>query len=162
AITKNPKAFADFTWFLVRIVSLSLNAIGWLTQVADYIEQHFVPAFEDAGRQIKQWALDAWGWIDNYFLRPFAIGLSTMKRWVGDAVNDMAKSWDIFVQGVAIGWDGIELTFLKGVRFIVGLMAHLPGPLGAPFRQWKDDLGGVMAGIQADIARRTGQIQADI
>ena len=41
-------------------------------------------------------------------------------------------------------------------------MGKLPGPLGAPFRTAARDIGNSMAGITADVARRTGQIQADL
>jgi hypothetical protein len=63
---------------------------------------------------------------------------------------------------VGIKWDDIKLTFFHGVQYILNIMGKLPGPLGAPFRTAARDIGNSMAGVQADIARRTGQIQKDI
>jgi hypothetical protein len=136
AVSDNPKAFADFVKFLFAAAEGALKTIAWLTKVATYIEQHLVPAFKRARHDIAHW-------------------------W-DDLTNDIAKTWDITSESVGIGWDKIELFFIGGVRFIVGLLARLPGPLGQPFRKWKDDLGGIMTKIQADISNRTGQIQRDI
>ena len=77
-------------------------------------------------------------------------------------MNDLAKSFDIFKNLVGIAWDDIQLTFFHGVQYILNIMGKLPGPLGAPFRTAARDIGNSMAGITADVARRTGQIQADL
>jgi Transglycosylase SLT domain len=44
SVAKNPKAFADFINFMFQIVILIVNGIAYLTDFADYIEFHFMPA----------------------------------------------------------------------------------------------------------------------
>jgi hypothetical protein len=69
--------------------------------------------------------------------------------------------FDIFKQAVALAWDGIKLMFLKGVYFITGLMAKLPGPLGAPFREAHDNIGRELDKIQADVLKHVLAINKD-
>ena len=47
AISKNPKAFADFLNFMFQVVIAALQVIIFLTKAANYIEQHFKPAIHD-------------------------------------------------------------------------------------------------------------------
>ena len=73
----------------------------------------------------------------------------------------IAALFDIAKNKIGIAWDQIELAALRGVKFILDKMGLLPFGMGEPFRKAAKSIGNSMAGIQADVARRTGQIQAD-
>ena len=74
----------------------------------------------------------------------------------------LSVTFSIFRQTVRIIWDQIELVFLRGVDFIMRIMSHLPGPLGAPFRAAHKSIAGDMAGIQRDVAGAMRKVQADV
>jgi cell wall-associated NlpC family hydrolase len=78
------------------------------------------------------------------------------------AWNAIVKSADIAKNEILIGWDYIQLSALHTVQFILSTFGKLPGPLGEPFRIAAKGISNSMAGVQADIANRTQQIQNDI
>jgi phage-related protein len=46
AVSDNPKAFADFLNFAFQVAIVMLNGIAFLTDFANYVEQHFMPAVQ--------------------------------------------------------------------------------------------------------------------
>jgi hypothetical protein len=157
AVSDNPQAFADFIKFLFAAAEGALKAIGWLTKVATYLEEHFVPAFDRARHEIAHiWDV----MFDTLIGSQIRFGHNVEHAW-DTLMTDIKLAFDIAKNKIGIIWDDIELIFLRGVQFILTIMGKLPGPLGKPFRDAKVDIGNSMAAIQADVRRRTGQIQAD-
>jgi phage-related protein len=100
---------------------------------------------------IRTVGLDAWHWLYGNVIRPLITFFT----------KTIPTAFDIFKNAVAIAWDGIKLTFLKGVSFVVGLMAKLPGPLGAPFKAAQKSINTTLANTEADIRRHVANIQHD-
>jgi len=100
---------------------------------------------------IKQVAQDFGRWIWTDF------GAKIMHFFT----QTLPTAFDIFKNAVAITWDGIKLIFLKGVFAITGIMAKLPGPLGAPFKKAHEDIGRTLAAVEADVRKHVANIQAD-
>jgi hypothetical protein len=109
-----------------------------------------------------------WDWVKTHW--PLLVAIITGP--IGLAVLFIIKHWTTMTTGIAalfdiaknkigIAWDQIELAALRGVKFILDKMGLLPFGMGEPFRKAARSIGNSMAGIQADVARRTGQIQAD-
>ena len=112
--------------------------------------------------------MGTWDWVKTHW--PLLVAIITGP--IGLAVLFIIKHWTTMTTGIAalfdiaknkigIAWDQIELAALRGVKFILDKMGLLPFGMGEPFRKAAKSIGNSMAGIQADVARRTGQIQAD-
>ena len=69
---------------------------------------------------------------------------------------------DIWKEETRIAADKIEILFLNLVNAIIGIMARLPGPLGAPFRAARASISQELGKMQADVRNAMGNIQADI
>jgi hypothetical protein len=158
SVSANPKAFADFIGFLFATAGGALTAIAWLTRVASYIEQHFVPAFKRARHDVAHW----WDVMFSALIGSQIRFAHNVEHAWDTLMTDIKLGFDIAKNEIGITWDRIELIFLSGVKFIVDTMGKLPGPLGAPFRAAAKDIGGSMAAIRQDVKNRTTQIQADI
>jgi phage-related protein len=61
AVSDNPKAFADFLNFAFQVAILILNGIAFLTDFANYVEQHFLPAVQHF---VNFWK-DVWKFISE-------------------------------------------------------------------------------------------------
>jgi hypothetical protein len=122
-------------------------AITVLVGAIAYLVKHWGAVW--AG--IKDVTVAAWHWLyDNVFAKLITFFTKTIP-----AVLDIMK------ESVRILWDDIKILFLKGVYAITGIMAKLPGPLGAPFRQAHKDIGNELAGIEKDVAKAAANINAD-
>ncbi len=150
-IKQNPKAFADFIWFLTRIVSVSFDVIAALTSTANYVEKHFVPAFKRAWADIKSDADNLKQWIWNDFVM----------KIVNFFTKTIPTALDILRSEVRLHWDQIEISTLKFVYNVTGIMGKLPGPLGAPFRTAHKDIGKELTGIESDVRKTANQINSD-
>jgi hypothetical protein len=86
-------------------------------------------------------------WLDDHLTRFFTV--------------DVPAAFDIFKETVRLTADKIEILFLELVNSITGIMAKLPGPLGAPFKAAHKDISNELAGIEADTRRAAANINAD-
>ena len=144
------------------------SANNWLTSWSPYINKFkanihgmavfFTDAWNTAWSNVISGAVKDWGRLTALFDNVRHV----IARIWDVLMNDVAKAFDITVNQIGIGWDHIELAAFGTVKYILNIFARLPGPLGAPFRAAARDIGNSMAGVQADIRRRTAQIQADI
>jgi hypothetical protein len=128
AVAKNPKAFADFLNFLAQIVIFALDAIAWLTLVADYIELHFIPAV----RHFADFWTKVWKDISNAVMVPVNAMISFIKReltsfyvWWNQNGQAVKSVWRIvwqyiydFARGI---WIVIRAVIVNGWNAIVGM-----------------------------------------
>jgi hypothetical protein len=100
---------------------------------------------------IKRAWISAWHSIYNNFAAPL----------INFFTKTIPRALDIWKNATFLTADAIELTFLKLVSKIIGIMAKLPGPLGAPFRKAQASIKTTTDAIQADIAKKARNIQHD-
>jgi hypothetical protein len=156
AVARNPKMFADFVIGLSHLAGMALDAIGWLTQVANFIEQKFVPALLGLGSAIAM-----------PFRVATALSISAPKEFTkfGNIVIGVGQkivlAFDIVKESVRIAFDQLEIAGLKAALGITTAFGHLPGPLGAPFRTASAAIRGDLAKVQGDVANAVNNISAD-
>lgn len=149
AVSKNPKAFADFINFIVQIVIFAFNALAVLTNLANYMITTFVNnihGMAHAWDVVKETFDRVWGWIkaqwrlggqqlasdwDRFIVKPF-------HRFI-----DGAKiAWNIFLGGIKTAattvwnaiktawqtiWDALKgafRTFVMGIINTLGTIVH--------------------------------------
>jgi hypothetical protein len=123
AVARNPKALADFAIALFHIVGVALDVIGWLTQVADYLEMHFIPAFHDVVRFLDKWRHD----IAANFLGFYHDTLAVFNRvW-----HDTFTAWDAM-------WRNTISRLVTGIHEANTLVAG-----------WRNDIYGFLGQIVA-------------
>jgi hypothetical protein len=98
----------------------------------------------DALQFIYHWAL----WLGDHFRMLFTVIIPAYL--------------DIWKEEFRIAADKIEILVLDFVNTIVGLMAKLPGPFGAPFKAARITISGELGKMQADVRAAMGNIQNDI
>jgi len=125
---------------------LNFSASGWSQAILDH--------FSKPVRQM-------WDNLGHFLAASFDITRHQVARAWDVLMGDITTTFSIAKNRIGIVWDDIELIFLRGVQYILNIMGKLPGPLGAPFRAAKVDIGNSMTAIQADVRARTAQIQAD-
>jgi hypothetical protein len=125
---------------------LNFSASGWATAILDHFAKPVRKMWDDLG---------------HFLAASFDITRHQVSRAWDVLMSDITTLFGIAKNRIGIVWDNIELIFLHGVQYILNIMGKLPGPLGAPFRAAKVDIGNSMTAIQADVRARTAQIQAD-
>jgi hypothetical protein len=158
AVEKNPKAFADFVSGLAHLAGVALEVIGWLAQVAAYLETHFIGAFRDVrdyitGSWDKTWAQSIGAFITfnqrmgaegDKFRHQIANVFDGMRR-------DVATIWDAMWRntisrlGGGIGDSnrllaGWQLTTGQHVSTVVSFFEALPRHTVSALSGWGSDL----------------------
>jgi hypothetical protein len=147
AVAKNPKAFADFLNFLAQVVIFALNAIAWLTLVADYIEQHFIPAWHHATNTL------------SYTQKETAKFLHNIADQFNQFRHDASHAWDLAwsnIIGTALGRTTTLSRLIGGwehnIAHWFGILRH---DVATQWNlMWSDTIGRLMRGV-ADSQRIT-------
>jgi SLT domain-containing protein len=141
----------------------------FLHQLLDWLKspsgQAFIHWLETQGpKDIKDFAVvmwrtahavgDALAWIYGAGLHVWRFFHDLWTVWIPTAL-DIAREY------IRLWADKVEISFLSMVNAIIGIMAHLPGPLGAPFRAARADISRELGRIQADVRQAMDNIQSD-
>jgi hypothetical protein len=97
---------------------------------------------------------DAFAFIYNWGKRIDAFFKDLFTIWIPDLLDILKEKW-------RIAFDQMEIAADETALHITTTFGHLPGPLGAPFRQASADIRRSMAGVQADVRQALDNIQAD-
>lgn len=146
-IKKNPKAFADFIWFLVHIVGAAFDAISGLAAVAAYIENHFIPAIHhinNAFKEVKIFVTDAWESMWG--------GLTGKTNAGTRAVQHLFEQMD---HGIAIVFDSIRHTAAQSWDETWSWISHR-------FSSFYDDDAHMMQNLRHIISNTFSQIRHDV
>lgn len=97
AVSKNPKAFADFLNFFFQVGIAVLNGIAFLADFAAWIETHWNAIWDSIKRTVAQ------------ALGPIAANVARMVMYVishfGELRHGIAHEFDLIRHGVAAQWD---------------------------------------------------------
>jgi Transglycosylase SLT domain len=167
AVAKNPKAFADFINFLFQIVIMVINGIAYLTDFADYVELHFIPAVKDIGRafvDVGRTAESAWNTMYNdtvgNMIRIHDAGVTWQNKFYHDTAHiydlmrhDIAHYWDLIYSDtigrlIRLHDDGVywQNKFYHDTAHIYDLMRH---DIAATWdATWSDTVGATIRGAQ--------------
>ena len=175
AISKNPKAFADFLNFLAQVVIFALRVIWVLTLTATWLETHFLPAIHqiavvwDATRHEVMVILDQM-YSDSIgrtirFSHNVEMVYNNLKHWIlsffSDAIswltqagqNIMSGLWN----GLRRGWNILWGWYVNIDNWLVGFFRNSPSWLvGAG----KDIISGLYNGIRQAIGGVSGWIKS--
>ena len=116
SVSKNPKAFADFLNFFFQIGILVLNGIAFLTDFADYIEKHFVPAIM---HMVHYW-LNGWNFMQNAFDVFYDFMKGSFFKFLDFMTGSWKKSMDFLTGSWHKTWDFISGSWSKFVNFLHG------------------------------------------
>lgn len=105
AVSKNPKAFADFLNFFFQVGIMVLDGVAALTFFADYIEQHFIPAVH----HFANFWIGVWNFITGSWTKFINFLTGSWKKNLDFLVGSWNKTWD-FVKG----------SWIKFVNFLHG------------------------------------------
>ena len=156
AVAKNPKAFADFISFFFHLAGAVLNAIGWLTQIADVIEKKVVPnmvrGFAQMGHAVAKdfdtMRHDIAHQWDQIFQNTIGAVIRLNSK-VLQADRDFRHSTAVIFDGVrhdaAAIWDTIWNNTVgrvqRGIGDVTGWFRKLPGEILAALRGLGHTLG---------------------
>jgi cell wall-associated NlpC family hydrolase len=164
-IAAHPQDFASFVRFLTNIVTFALDAIDWLTKVAQYITEHFGPAlhhianvFDGVRRQVAlQWDAiysDTIGWVIRISHNVEA-ELDRMHKQIASVFDtirhDMAHYWDLIFQA----------TIGTVIRLVGDVDKNL-GDLKTNIGRWISDVRNDITGGWNNILHDTTQILGKI
>ena len=110
AISANPKAFADFLNFLFQIAIFAIRALQFLTEIATYIEQHFLPAMHDVAvvfDGVRHEIAHVWDSIYNNTIGAIIRIHEGIQNWLNRIQHDIANSFDGIRHDVSHYWDMI-------------------------------------------------------
>lgn len=124
AVAKNPKAIADLAIALGHLIGVLLDVLAWLTQVADYLEIHFIGAWrrtrhdvahflDDIRHDIAHWARDFMHDVDTV-TNAVATWAHDLVRWFDDVRHDAF----VFEAGIGIAMAGV-------IRWFTGLPGRI-------------------------------------
>ena len=157
AVSKNPKAFADFINFLFQIVIFSVNAIAFLTDVADYVEAHFTPAMHRIAVVFDGVRHDVAHIWDQIFENSIGMVIRlthNIETQFNSMRHEIAVIFDGMRHDIAHVWDMIyENT--------VGRVIRLWQITGSTFANQRHDVSMTMDGMRHDIARYWDLIYQD-
>lgn len=156
AVARNPKAFADFAIALGHLAGIALDVIAWLTQVANFIEQRFVPVWLKFSKDLTV---------------PFAVAttlaIAAPREFIrfgnivtGLFTRTLPAAFGIFKESVRITFDQLEIIALNTVSGILAPFSHLPFGLGKPFTQARAAIGAELGRIRGDVADAVNNISA--
>jgi Transglycosylase SLT domain len=100
AIAKNPKAFADFLNFMAQFLIMLVNGLAYLTDFADYVEMHFIPAIKDIGTWFQQIGHD----IEHYWDMTWNNTVARTER----GFHDTSVAFDVGRHDIATQFNNIE------------------------------------------------------
>jgi hypothetical protein len=122
AVSRNPKAIADFVSGLFRIAGFALDAVAGLTTVATYIEQHFIPGFDRARHDIAGWGADLmgdWKTFIGFFVSAFdSIRAKAVGVWHAIENNFFGK---VLIAAVKLWWAMTSITLSLARDVIVAV-----------------------------------------
>lgn len=178
AVSKNPKAFANFVNFLFQIIIFGLRAIAVLTEIAVWVEAHwgtigpvlampFKSAFEDIRDSmnsivaITKIGLDllhghwrqAWADIKAYFIQ--------VANDIKNRVMEMARMWELLVprslrHEIAVIFDGIrhDIAHIWDLIYSdsIGRIIRLTHDVEAEFNSMRHEIAVIYDGIRHDIS----------
>lgn len=132
AISKNPKAFANFVNFLIQVVAFTLNAIAVLTRLANFMEGRFK---QNINSMVATWKAAsagvaaawnrtvsgihrAWGDFINFWVltghqleAAWNRTCSGVHRAWSDTTNFLHRAWSDFINFFVRGGHQIEATW---------------------------------------------------
>ena len=158
AVSKNPKAFADFLNFIFQIGIFALNTIAFLTQVADWIESN-------------------WNWF-KWLVIPEIEAILWVVNNFDKMRHDVAAIWDLMFENtigaiirfghnvetqfnsvrheVAVIFDGVRNdiahTWDQIYSNTIGAVIRIWQRTGTGFADLRHNISNVMDGIRHDIA----------
>ena len=158
AVSKNPKAFADFLNFIFQIGIFALNTIAFLTQVADWIESN-------------------WNWF-KWLVIPEVEAILWVVNNFDKMRHDVAAIWDLMFENtigaiirfghnvetqfnsvrheVAVIFDGVRNdiahTWDQIYSNTIGAVIRIWQRTGTGFADLRHNISNVMDGIRHDIA----------
>ena len=156
AVAKNPKAIAEMISGIVHLIGALLDVLAWLTQVANYLEMHFIPAWKRFLKFFEQWGHDIaknmnafwhhttnvfdgirhdvahyWDMTWNNTIGRLSNGVNDANRLLAGWWHDIAHWFDLIRHDVARWWD---LTWTQtvsrtehGIADVVRWFKGLPG-----------------------------------
>jgi len=145
AVAKNPKAYADFLNFFFQVGIMVLNGIAFLTDFANYVEQHFLPA-------VKHFA-DFWGEVWKAIWQN-TIGLayggtSHLQRIISGWLHNLAHYFDVFRHGIAAQWDLFWSDTIgraiNGQRRLEALISSMLHTIAHYFDVFRHDVASIFA-----------------
>lgn len=110
AIQSNPRAFADFLNFLVQIVIFAIRALQFLTEIANYVEQHFGPAMHRIAvifDGVRHEVAHIWDEIFNNTIGATMRINQAIQRWLNQMFHDIAHDFDLIRHYISSAWDTI-------------------------------------------------------
>jgi phage-related protein len=120
AVAKNPKAFADFLNFLFQIAIAVINALAYLTDAADYIEFHFMPAVKDFAdfwvrvwRDVEGAVVGSWGNVINFLRTTTSDITSWLSKVWGDTIRAITGAWRSGTGGLEAAWSATASFFTR-------------------------------------------------
>ena len=114
SVSKNPKAFADFLNFIFQVGIAVLNAIAFLTDFANYVEQHFMPAMHDIAHTFDTVRHD------------IAHTWDLIVRHIEGAMHEIAVIFDGARHEIAHVWDDIyHNTIGQVIRLVTGIKNYM-------------------------------------
>lgn len=143
AIAKNPKAIADFVSGLAHLAGIALDTIGWLTQIADYLEMHLVPAFRDTQSDLLNWTANVgqffakWGHDTEHTfdtVRSFVV--ATWNATWNDTIGALTRGIE-HADALLAGW---ELTVSRDIGNVVSFFTGLPHRTIQALSGWGNEL----------------------
>ena len=167
SVSKNPKAFADFLNFIFQFGIMLLNAIAFLTDFADYIEQHFMPVMHDIAHifdLVRHWVAKQWDQMWQDTIGRAIRAQQHVQQIISDWLHNIANAFDIMRHGVATTWDklwdsftNIVVTVWNGIRKIFAsfVVDGILGPLGTILKGaatafgWVPGIGSKLKGASA-------------
>lgn len=144
AVAKNPKPIADLIAGLAHLIGILLDVIAWLTQVASYLEQHFIPAWHRTQDFLASWRHAIAANFEGFYHDT----LSIFNRVKTDVANIWSSAWNNTV-GVTI----------RGIRGVISQVERVPGEInsalaGLPaalFHAGAAAMDGLISGIQSKV-----------
>jgi SLT domain-containing protein len=118
AVAKNPKAYADFLNFFFQVGIMILNGIAFLTDFANYVEQHFIPAV----KHFADFWVEVWKAIWQNTIGLAYGGTSHLQKLISGWLHNLAHYYDVFRHGVAQQWD---LFWQDTIGRAIRAQAHL-------------------------------------
>jgi Transglycosylase SLT domain len=134
AVSKNPKAFADFINFFFQVIIAIIDAIAFLTDFADYIEFHFTPAVQhfvnfwiDVGHDIEA----SWDTTWNNTVSRTTRGIHDVETLFDEQRHDVAARVDQTGADINNYWNSIWNNTIgraiRGVNDLIGIFGTIRG-----------------------------------
>jgi hypothetical protein len=121
AVAANPRAFADFISFFIRLAGWSLSAIAGLTLVANYIEEHFLPALHRVAvifDGVRHDIAHVWDQIfENTVGTVIRLGhnietqFNSIQHGIADAFDGIRHTFAAIGHDIAAAFDAVRRTF---------------------------------------------------